>query len=145
MTKYILITFCLLISFSSFAQEEKEEKMKYRKLGYSDFRKLSVNDTSQVIIDLFFDKKDNAGVGQMTFLPITLAIYPIAPVISGALTLVSFPLFVNGSYMMVKYRKKKLYMVLTEYAETGTLPEWVRKKANKQLKYIELLKLDYQD
>lgn len=142
MTKYILITFCLLISFSSFSQEEKR---KYRKLGYTDFRKLSINDTSQVIIDLFFDKKDNAGVGQMTFLPITLAVYPISPVISGALTLVSLPLFVNGSYMMVKYRKKKLYMVLTEYADNGTLPNWVRKKANKQLKYIELLKIDYQD
>ena len=143
MTKYILITFCLLISISSFAQEE--EKLKYRKLDYNDFRALSINDTSQTIIDLFYDKKDNAGIGQMTFLPITLAIYAVSPVISGALTLVSFPLFVNGGYMMVKYRKKKLYMVLTQYAEDGTMPNWVRKKANRQLKYVELLKLDYQD
>lgn len=119
--------------------------MKYRKLDYTDFRKLSINDTSQVVIDLFFDKKDNAGVGQMTFLPITVAVYAISPPLSAALTLISFPLFVNGSYMIVKYRKKKLYMVLTEYADNGTLPKWVRKKANKQLKYIELLKLDYQD
>ena len=131
------------MSFSCFAQEQ--EKLKYRKLSYTDFRKLSINDTSQVIIDFFYDKKDNAGIGQMTFLPITLIIYPISPPISAALTLISFPLFVNGGYMMVKYRKKKLYMVLTEYTHDGTLPNWVRKKANKQLKYIELLKIDYQD
>ncbi|MGB0882250.1 MAG: hypothetical protein ACPGSO_04810 [Vicingaceae bacterium] len=142
MTKYLFTIICLIICLSSFAQEE--EKMKYRKLDYTDFRKLSINDTSQVIIDLFFDKKDNAGVGQMTFLPITLVIYPVSPVISGALTLVSLPLFINGSYMMVKYRKKKLYMVLTEYSDSGELPKWVRKKANKQLKYVELLKREYQ-
>lgn len=133
----------MLLSFSSFSQ--KEEKMKYRKLGYTDFRKLSINDTSQVVIDLFFDKKDNAGMGQMSFLPITLAVYVISPPLSGALTLISFPLFLNGSYMMIKYRKKKLHMVLTKYADSGTLPGWVRKKANKQLKYIELLKIEYQD
>ena len=131
------------MSFSTFAQEQ--EKMKYRKLDYNYFRALSVNDTSQVIIDLFFDKKDNAGVGQMTFLPLTLAIYPLSPVISGTLTLVSLPLFVHGSYMLIKYRKKKLHMVLTQYAEDRTMPNWLQKKVNKQFEYVELLKLDYQD
>ncbi len=145
MTKYLFIAFCLFISFSSFAQEE--EKLKYRKLSYTDFRKLSINDTSQVIIDLFFDKKDNAGVGQMTFLPITVAIaaVPYTRQIGVGLSIIALPFFINGSYMMVKYRKKKLYMVLTEYAESGELPEWVRKKANKQLKYVELLKREYQE
>jgi len=143
MTKFFLVAICLLISFSSFSQ--KEEKIKYRKITYAEFQELSINDTSQVIINLFFDKKDNAGVAQMTFLPITLAIFVISPQLSGALTLISLPLFVNGTYMVIKYRKKKLHMVLTEYADTGTLPKWVRKKANKQLKYVELLKLDYME
>jgi len=143
MTKSIIITFCLLVSLSSFAQEQ--EKIKYRKLDYSAFSKLSTNDTSQVIIDLFFDKKSNGAIGQMTILPVTLIIFPISPPISAGLTLISFPLFVNGTYMMIKYRKKKLHEVLTEYADTGILPKWVRNKAKKQLKYIELLKLDYQD
>jgi len=144
MTKTAIFTlFFLLMFFSSFAQEQ--EKMKYRKIGYYDFRKISINDTSQVIIDLFYDKKDNAGISQITFLPVTLIIYPISPPISAALTLISFPLFVNGSYILVKYRKKKLHIVLTEYADNGTLPKWIRKKAIKQLKYIELLKIDYQD
>lgn len=130
-----------MISFSSFSQED--EKIKYRKITYTEFLELSINDTSEVIVNLFFDKKDNAGVAQMTFLPLTLVIYPLSPIISSSLTLISLPLFINGTYMVIKYRKKKLHMVLTEYANSGTLPKWVRKKANKQLKYIELLKLDY--
>ena len=45
--------------------------------------------------------------------------------------------------MLVKYRKKKLYMVLAEYEKTRRLPKWVRRKANKQLEFIELIKLQY--
>ena len=45
--------------------------------------------------------------------------------------------------MLVKYRKKKLYLVLTKYAETKKLPKWIRKKANKQLAYYEMIKTEY--
>ncbi len=140
MKKITLIAICILMSFSSFAQEEK---IKYRKLDYNDFSKYSVNDTSAVIIDIFFDKKDNAALGQMSFLPITVGIFIISPPISLGLTTISFPLFLNGSYMLIKYRKKKLYMVLTDYAENRTLPNWVRKKAKKQLDYYEMIKSGY--
>ena len=140
MTKTILIAIFFIISLTSIAQEEK---IKYRKLNYNDFTKYSINDTSAVIIDIFFDKKDNTAISQMSFLPITVAVAIISPPISAGLTLISFPLFVNGSYMLVKYRKKKLYKVLTEYKETGQLPKWVRKKANKQLDYYEMIKTEY--
>ncbi|PCI94038.1 MAG: hypothetical protein COB15_15075 [Flavobacteriales bacterium] len=140
MIKITLITICFLISLTSFSQKEK---IKYRKLNYNDFTKYSINDTSAVIIDIFFDKKDNTAISQMSFLPITVAVAIISPPISAGLTLISFPLFVNGSYMLVKYRKKKLYKVLTEYKETGQLPKWVRKKANKQLDYYEMIKTEY--
>ncbi|PCJ23525.1 MAG: hypothetical protein COA97_11420 [Flavobacteriales bacterium] len=140
MVKIILIITCILMSFFSFSQEEK---IKFRKLDYNDFSKFSINDTSAVIIDIFFDKKDNAAIGQMSFLPITVAIFIISPQISVGLTAISFPLFLNGSYMLVKYRKKKLYKVLTVYKETQTLPKWVRKKANKQLAYYEMIKAEY--
>ncbi len=140
MTKFTIITVCFLISLSSFAQEEK---IKYRKLKYNDFIKMSINDTSLATIDIFFDKKDNSAISQMSFLPVTLAIAVISPQISAGLTAISFPLFMNGSYMLIKYRKKKLYKVLTEYKETGQLPNWVRKKANKQLDYLEMIKTQY--
>ncbi len=141
MTKIILISFCFLLSLPLFSQ--KEEKMKYRKLDYNDFLKYSINDTSAVIIDVFFDKKDNTALGQMSFLPITVAIYVISPPLSAGLTIISFPLFVNGSYLLVKYRKKKLYMVLNDYKKTGHLPNWIRKKAIKQLEAYELIKSEY--
>ena len=48
---------------------------------------------------------------------------------------VSFPFFVNGSIVLIKYRKKKLQKVLIEYQKTRTLPKWVRKKVNKSLDY----------
>ena len=140
MIKITLITICFLISLTSFSQKEK---IKYRKLNYNDFTKYSINDTSAVIIDIFFDKKDNSAISQMSFLPITVAVAIISPPISAGLTLISFPLFVNGSYMLVKYRKKKLYKILTEYKETGQLPIWARKKANKQLDYYEKIKTEY--
>jgi hypothetical protein len=140
MIKIAIITVCFLLSLSSYSQDDK---IKYRKLDYNDFLKHSTNDTSAVIIDVFFDKKDNTALGQMSFLPITVAVYIISPQLSVGLTLISFPLFVNGSYLMVKYRKKKLFMVLNDYKETGHLPNWVRKKANKQLAAYELIKSEY--
>jgi hypothetical protein len=141
MTKPILITICFLFSLTTVAQEE--EKIKYRKLNYNNFTKYSINDTSAVIIDIFFDKKDNSAISQMSFLPITLAVVVISPTISAGLTVISLPLFMHGSYTLIKYRKKKLYKVLTQYKETGELPHWLRKKANKQLDYYEKVKIEY--
>lgn len=112
-------------------------------MDYNDFTKLSINDTSAVIIDVFFDKKDNAAIGQMSFLPITVGIFIISPQISVGLTVISLPLFINGSYLLIKYRNKKLHTILTKYAATKQLPKWVRKKANKQLAYYEMIKVDY--
>jgi hypothetical protein len=141
MTKTILIIFCCFISLQSFTQANEE--IKYRKLEYKDFKKKSINDTSDVIIDVFYDKKDNTALGQMSFLPVTAAIFLISPPISLGLTTISFPVFLNGTFMLIKYRNKKLHMVLTEYASTGTLPNWVRKKAKKQLARYELIKSEY--
>lgn len=130
------------MSFSSFSQDEK---IKFRKLDYNDFGKYSINDTSAVIIDIFFDKKDNAALGQMSFLPVTAALFVIPPtrVIGAGTTLISFPLFLNGSYMLIKYRKKKLYKLLIEYKKTKTLPKWVRRKANRLLDYYDAIKAGY--
>lgn len=145
MNKFILIIICFFISSSSFSQVDEDVKIKYRKLDYNDFVKLSVNDTSAVIIDIFYDKKDNAALGQMSFLPISavVTLIPLTRPIGFVLSIISTPLFINGSYMLVKYRKKKLYMVLVEYEKTRRLPKWVRRKANKQLEFIELIKLQY--
>ena len=113
-------------------------------MDYIDFKAYSINDTSTIIIDIFFDKAQYSAYSQMSIMPIAMATYLISSSIGIVLTVVSFPFFVNGTYMLIKYRKKKLYKVLIQYRETKELPKWVRRKANKQLDFYEKVKTEYQ-
>lgn len=118
------------------ASSSDTTEVKARDLEYADFiANYSVNDTSSTIIYLFFDKKDNAAKGQMVFLPITAGIFFIFPPLGAGLSVVSVPLFINGSIMLIKYRKKNLLRILTEYKESRTLPKWLRRKVNKSLDF----------
>lgn len=136
MQKIILLVVLVLSCLASFCQDNDSVEVKIRHLEYSDFiAKYSVNDTSSTVINIFFDKKSNSALGQMSMFPITAALYPVLPIFSIGLSAVSFPFFVNGSMMLIKYRKKKLQKVLIEYKETRTLPKWIRKKVNKSLDY----------
>jgi len=140
-TRNLILILFLTLSISAFA---KNDSLKVRKMTYNDFiTNYSINDTSAMVVELFFDKKDNSAISQMSFLPLTLALYLISPTISIGTTLVSFPLFVHGSYMLVKYRKKRLLKVLIRYKETGYLPKGVRKKANKLIDYYESIDTAY--
>lgn len=117
----------------SYAAEDSTV-VKVRNLEYSDFiANYSINDTSNTVIDIFFDKRNNTAKGQLSFFPITAAIFPLVPVISVGLSIVTFPMFINGTVVWIKYRKKKLQKVLINYKETHELPNWIRKKVNKSL------------
>lgn len=132
-------------SLSAFTQTDSS-KIKYRKLTYNDFSsQFSINDTATVVIDLFFDKKDNAALGQMSFLPITmgLAAIPKTKPLGVGLTFISLPLFINGTMTLIRYRNQKLHKVLTEYKATKTLPNWIRRKTNRLLNYYNELERDY--
>ncbi len=133
MYRVIFILLVCATSMSSYASTDSTVT-KARKLSYSDFLgKYSINDTSAAVIEIFFDKKDNNAKGEMSFLPITAGVFLLFPVIGTGLSVVSVPLFIHGSYTLVRYRKKKLVRVLTEYRETQNLPRWLRKKVNKSL------------
>ena len=123
------------------------DTIKARKLSFKEFKDFySTNDTTDVIIDIFFDKQSNSAVGQMSFLPIAVALAIIPPpirIIGMGLTVIAFPIFVNGAYTMYKFRNKKLLMLLVDYRTTGHLPGWVRRKADNMLDYYEDVKLDY--
>lgn len=139
---FLIIGVC---SFSSLAQTDSS-KIIYRKLTYNDFSsQFSFNDTATVLIDLFFDKKDNAALGQMSLLPVTagLAVIPKTRPLGVGLTIISLPLFINGTMTLVRYRNYKLYKVLTEYKETKTMPKWLRRKTNRLLEYYNTLERDY--
>jgi hypothetical protein len=141
MIRSSILVLCCLFSLSSFAQ--KEEKMKYRQISYTELLAYSINDTSNAIIDLFLNKKFNTGIGQMSFLPVNFLVYFVSPPIAMGLTLITIPLFLNGSLLLIKYRNKKLVMVLNDYKETGYLPNSIRRKAIKELQANELLKMEY--
>lgn len=137
-----LFSFLLFTSSFGFSQE----KVNPRKMDYTDFTKeLGINDTAIVVIDLFFDKKDNGAYGEMIFLPITagLVAIPQTRSIGAVLTLISTPLFIHGCFVLVKYRKGKLYKVLTDYKETKDLPQWVQKKVDKRLGLYKVIEREY--
>lgn len=130
------VVFILLVCITTISSNAAPDSTvtKARKLSYSDFlAHYSINDTSAAVIEIFFDKKDNNAKGEMSFLPITAGVFILFPVIGAGLSVVSVPLFIHGSYTLVKYRKKKLVNVLTEYRETQELPKWLRRKVNKSL------------
>jgi hypothetical protein len=145
MKKSTLIFIGLLFSLSSLCQSNKIDKVKARKLTYADFSKLSINDTSLATIDLFFIKKDNAIYDQMSLLPVTIIIaaIPFTRIIGVGSAAISIPFFINGGFMLIRYRKKKLYNILLEYKETKEMPNWVRRKTNRLLKKYESVKTDY--
>ncbi len=145
MNKLVLLFSFLFLTSHLFSQIADGEKIKYRKLTYSDFTKIAVNDTSIAVIDLFFSKKENAVYNQMSLLPLSLVLFAIPPsrLIGVGTAVISVPLFLNGSYTLVKYRKKKLYKVLVEYKESKTMPKWVRTRANKLLVRYNDLEIEY--
>ena len=113
MKNITLLFLTLLISLSSFSQNENDDKIKYRKLSYNDFKKLSINDTSDAVIDLFYNKRDNAAFTQIILLPMTVILTVIPPThfVGIGTAFISVPLFINGTMTLIKYRKKNLYKV----------------------------------
>ena len=145
MKKTFIFILCVLVNLTSFSQTEASTKIKFRKLSYNNFKKISINDTSDAVIDLFFDKRDNAVYTQIILLPMSviLTVVPLTHFIGIGSFAISGPLFINGSATLIRYRKKKLYNVLLTYKETGTLPKWARNKANRRLRNYELLPINY--
>ena len=140
--KAILLLLLTLLTLVTYCQE----KEKPRKMDYSDFSKdYGINDTAKVVIDLFFDKKDNGAYGEMLFLPISvgLAAIPQTRNIGVVLTLISAPLFLHGCFILVKYRKGKLYKVLSDYKSSKKLPKWLQRKVDKQLTLYKVMDREY--
>ena len=127
-----------------FSQENKDVKVcKYK---YKDFKALSINDTSDAVIDLFLSKKESALYNRMSLLPVSLVLVavptPMQFVGLGSFA-ISGPLFLSGGYTLIRYRKRKLNHVLIEYKNSRELPKWVRKKANNLLKEYQLQQMSY--
>ena len=142
MKNSILISVFLIIGYSSFAKENNIKKEKKEHLNYDEYvQKYGVNDTSIAIINVYFDKKYNAGAGQMSFLPLTLALSIITPPIGISLTLISTPIFINGVITSNRYSDKNLVKALNNYQSEQLMSDRIRKKV---IKYM-VVEQEYQE
>jgi len=147
MNKFIFAPLCILFFSFSQAKNDSSEKIKYRKLSYEDFKKISSNDTALAVIDLFFSKKDNALQEQTPFLPISIALVALpnalTKVVGAATLVVTAPLFISAIYKLRRYRKKRLFTILSEYENTRKLPDWVSRKLKKHTEKYEEFNFNY--
>ncbi len=117
---------------SKSAKKNKQVKAnKEHKLNYDEFvSKYGADDTSLAVIEIFFDKRENAAKGQMSFLPLSTAIAVIIPPLGVGLMAVSTPIFINGLIVNQKYNRRKLKNILDEYQSTNELPVKLQNKVN---------------
>ncbi|MCB0401122.1 MAG: hypothetical protein KDD41_03500 [Flavobacteriales bacterium] len=123
-----------------------QEKVKYRKLEYMDFKnEFGSNDTVLAVVDIYFDKRENAAYGEMSFLPITagLTILPQTRIIGVATSAVALPIFLHGCYTLMKFKKKRLYKTLVAFREEKALPKWLQRKVDKQLVMYKEVQREY--
>jgi len=138
MLKPIILLFSLTTQILLFAQDGNLSTKKIRHFTYSDFMaKYSINDTSAAVIELFFDKKENTALAEMSFLPVTTLVFLVLPKIALGLTIISLPFFIHGSIVLIKYRKKRLQKILMRYKKDLYLPKGLRRKTNKLIDYYQ--------
>lgn len=137
MKKIYLIPIILLMTNSVSAEKtrsEKKENQKTVQLNYDEcIQHYGVDDTSIAIINIYFDKRYNAGVGQLSFLPVTAALTIIAPPIGATLLIVSSPLYANGIIKFSKYSQKNMIKTLNNYHNNNVLAEKMREKVSNYL------------
>ena len=144
-----LLMFGLMALSSSecFAKEKNYKKAKQEKMTYNEYiNEYGKDKTSITLINLFFDKRDNAGIGQMSFLPLTASIAVVYPPVGVALVAISCPLFVSGLITRNNYSHKKLISALDNYKINKTLPIKLENKVT-QIHLIEqeIFEMDMED
>lgn len=88
--KYLFTLILIISSLNILAKHPKH-------LNHEQYlEKYGVDETSIAIIDLFFEKRNLSGNGQMSFLPVSASIALFAMPIGIVTTAISTPLFVNG-------------------------------------------------
>ena len=143
MKQIFLFSAILLLCNFCFAKEHSETKKSAHKLTYEQYiDQYGIDDTCIAIIDIFFDKRSNAGAGQMSFLPLSGAVTVVVPPIGIGLMAVSAPLFVSGLITKSNYSRKKLMNILVDYQGEHLLSHKIREKVSdlmlaEQEMYIE--------
>ncbi len=133
----ILIFFGLTIS----AQKSKNYPTKICKYTYADFmNKYGVDDTSEVMIDLFLTKRNVQSSTQLSFYPILISLGFIVPPIGVPLTVGYTPVAAHGGFLRIKYSKRRLEKMLNKHHNGEKLGKHLRKKIGK---HKQLMLLDH--
>ena len=130
MKKILLLSVIILIGNAVSAKKHKSEKnITTKQLSYDEYiQQYGTDDTSKAIIELYFDKRENCGAGQMSFLPVTAAVAVVVPPLGIGLMTISSPLFVNGVVTMNRYSHKNMVKALNNYHTNKTMSRSIKKK-----------------
>lgn len=140
MKNLLLIPIILIMTNSISAEKNHSEKQQQARFDYEECIQLyGVDDTSIAIINIYFDKRYSAGVGQMSLLPVTAALTVFTPPIGVVLMAASSPLYINGMVKFNKYSQKNMIKTLNNYHNNNILAENIR---NKVVNYLMDEKMD---
>ena len=137
--KYLILISAIFLSSSYYnAQENKPKKLSYEQY----IIQYGTDDTSIAIIDIFFDKRENSGAGQMSFLPLSSAVIIVSPPVGIGLMAISSPLFVNGLIISNKYSHKNLLKTLISYQNENILSRHNRKMVANLIQIQEDMRIE---
>lgn len=130
--KYFLpILLFIIVSHQAFANQPVE-KAKKAQISCEDYiAEYGTDATSIAIIELFFNKRNKAGLGQMSFLPVGAGVTVVAFPLGLFMVAMSTPLFVNGLMTRHKYSLKNLTIALDNYKSNKLLSNRFKKKVNR--------------
>lgn len=128
-----LLSFVIIVN-TCFAKKLTDKIKKEEKVSYNDYMlKYGENDTTAAIISVFYDKRENSGAGQMSFLPITGSLCIVSPPIGISLSIITAPIFLNGFITYKRHNNKNLEIVLNNYLANGYLSKRLKRRVLKQL------------
>ena len=124
-----IILSIIFISTNVYSQKHKIKKLKTQKLEYRDFLfQYGKDETAVAIIDVYFDKKNNNGIGKLSFLPVSTSVTFIAPPIGIPLIAISIPVAMSGLITLSRYNNQNLLKDLYYYNKTSMIPKRLKRK-----------------
>lgn len=110
-------------------------------LSYNEYMsEFGTDATSIAIIELFFNKRNKVGIGQMSFLPVSAGVSVVAPPVGLVVMAMSTPLFINGLLVRRKYSLKNLSIALDNYKRKNLLSARFKKKVTQIIKEKQIRK-----
>jgi len=140
MKKLFLITAILLLSNLCFSHGNAKVKKEHKHLSYTEYMsKYGTDEVSLALIDLYFEKRETAGKGKMSILPVTTIVAVAFPPLGVPMAIIATPIFISGLITCSRYSNKKLTKVLIAYRTTNKIPKRLMRKVTSVINMQQLL------